>query len=140
MGLQFIRHGRSDRRDRRARKPFAQAVFASSRTRRLDQATNLSQIGQRDGVDAKRNEKSRDGDPGVLAASGMIAGEGLAGVLIALLIAASGKFAGLRDSLAHVHLAAKEFTYVRGATAIVIGIAVVLTVCGLLYRSAKSAA
>src|SRR5438445_2526251 len=43
VGLQFIRHGRSDRRDRRARKPFAQTLFASSRTRHLDQAANLPQ-------------------------------------------------------------------------------------------------
>src|SRR5213075_260434 len=60
-------------------------------------------------VDAKRKDKAGDGDPGVLAASGMIAGEGLAGVLIAMLIAMQGKFAGLKSALATVHFAAKDF-------------------------------
>ncbi|HEY4573088.1 MAG TPA: oligopeptide transporter, OPT family, partial [Thermoanaerobaculia bacterium] len=38
-------------------------------------------------VESRRKEGSQEGDPGVLAASGMIAGEGLVGVAIALLVA-----------------------------------------------------
>src|SRR6202040_4162774 len=41
-------------------------------------------------ITAKR--QTLDSDPGVLAASGMITGEGLAGVLIAFLVAASSWF------------------------------------------------
>jgi len=90
-------------------------------------------------VEARRdaNEK-RESDPGVLAASGMIAGEGLAGVAIAFLIAGSTKFAGLKSALASVHFAAKGFTFVTGAAAIVIGVALVVAVCGVLYRAGRS--
>jgi len=88
-------------------------------------------------VDAKRTAKSLDSDPGVLAASGMIAGEGLAGVLIAFFVATSGKFAGLRDALATIHFAAKDFTYITGAPAIILGVVIALGVCALLYRSGR---
>jgi len=90
-------------------------------------------------VDSRRKGKAPETDSGVLAASGMIAGEGLAGVLIAFLIAAGTKWTGLRDALAPLHFAAKDFTYVSGAAAIVLGVVVVLIVCGLLYRAGASA-
>jgi putative OPT family oligopeptide transporter len=90
-------------------------------------------------VDAKRKGKSLDSDPGVLAASGMIAGEGLVGVLIAFLVAASGKFPNLGSALASMHFAAKDFTHLTGAVAIVVGIAVTIAICALLYRAGSSA-
>ena len=90
-------------------------------------------------VESKRDEKSVDSDPGVLAASGMIAGEGLAGVLIAFLVAASGRFDGLRTGLASIHFAAKDFTWIKGPAAIIAGIVVVLGVCALLFRAGRSA-
>ena len=86
-------------------------------------------------VDAKRKGRSLDSDPGVLAASGMIAGEGLVGVLIAFLVAASGKFPALRGTLAGVHFAAKDFTHLTGAVAVIAGIVIVLAICWLLYRA-----
>jgi putative OPT family oligopeptide transporter len=89
-------------------------------------------------VDAKRSGKPTDSDPGVLAASGMIAGEGLVGVLIAFLIGASGKFPALGGALASLHFAAKDFTYLTGAVAIVVRIAIVIAICGLLYRAGRS--
>ncbi len=90
-------------------------------------------------VDARRKGKSLDSDPGVLGASGMIAGEGLAGVLIAFLVAGSGRFTGLRDAMASIHFAAKDFTHLEGVPAVVAGIAIVLGVCALLYRAGRSA-
>jgi uncharacterized membrane protein YcfT len=90
-------------------------------------------------VDSKRDGKSLDSDPGVLAASGMIAGEGLVGVLIAFLVAAGGKFAGLQSALASMHFAAKDFTHLTGAVAIIIGVAVVIAICALLHRAGRSA-
>lgn len=77
-------------------------------------------------VDARRKGKSLDSDPGVLAASGMIAGEGLAGVAIALFVA------GLR-------FATPEEPILHGVTSIIAGIAVVIAVCALLYRAGRSA-
>jgi uncharacterized oligopeptide transporter (OPT) family protein len=88
-------------------------------------------------VEARRQGKPPKSDPGVLAASGMIAGEGLAGVLIAFLVAAGGRFAGLRDALAGFHFAAKDFTHLVGVAATVLGLVVVLAVCGLLYRAGR---
>ena len=77
-------------------------------------------------VESRRKEKSQEGDPGVLAASGMIAGEGLAGVAIALLVAAGKRFP-------------KDFTWLTGAPAIVLGLLIVLGVCALLYRAGRGA-
>ena len=91
-------------------------------------------------VDAKRKGKPSDSDPGVLAASGMIAGEGLVGVLIAFLVAASGKFPSLAGVLASMHFAAKDFTHLTGVVAIVTGVVVVIAICALLYRAGRSAA
>jgi putative OPT family oligopeptide transporter len=74
-----------------------------------------------------QKEKLADGDPGVLAASGMIAGEGLAGVAIAVLVAGGVKFA------------AKGFTFVTGVPAVILGVATVVVVCALLFRAARAA-
>lgn len=90
-------------------------------------------------VDARRTDaKPGESDGGVLAASGMIAGEGLAGVAIALLIAGTTKFAGLKSALAGVHFAAKGFTYVTGPAATVAGIVLLLAICGVLARAGRS--
>jgi putative OPT family oligopeptide transporter len=75
-------------------------------------------------VDSRRGEKAAEGDAGVLAASGMIAGEGLAGVLIAFLIA------GLKMST-------KGGPKISGAPAIAIGIAIVIAVCAILYAAGR---
>src|SRR5437868_3903628 len=88
-------------------------------------------------VDARRTGKAAESDAGVLAASGMIAGEGLAGVAIAFLIAAGTKWTGLRDALKPIHFAAKDFTYLTGAPAVILGIATVLIVCALLFKAGR---
>jgi putative OPT family oligopeptide transporter len=89
-------------------------------------------------VEARRTGK--DGGPGVLAASGMIAGEGLAGVLVAFLVL-------LRDFRPHgmvaaamrrVHFNEAGFTYVAGAAGLVLASAVVLATCAALYRAGRS--
>jgi len=90
-------------------------------------------------VDARRGDKPTDSDPGVLGASGMIAGEGLAGVFIAFLVAGSGRWPALSKALGSVHFAAKDFTHLEGATAATAGVAIVLAVCYLLYRAGRSA-
>ena len=71
-------------------------------------------------VEARRKEKASETDSGVLAASGMIAGEGLAGVAIAILVAAGKRFP-------------KDFTWITGSPAVALGIALVIGVCALLY-------
>src|SRR3954449_13145169 len=90
-------------------------------------------------VDAKRAGKPTDSDPGVLAASGMIAGEGLVGVLIAFLIGTSGKFPALGTAVTSMHFAAKDFTHLTGVPAIVMGIIIVIGICALLYPAGRSA-
>jgi putative OPT family oligopeptide transporter len=91
-------------------------------------------------VEGRRKGKSGESDSGVLGASGMIAGEGLAGVLIAFLVAGSGRWSGLRDAMASIHFAGRDFAWLGGVAAIVLGIIVVLAVCVLLYRAGMSAA
>jgi uncharacterized oligopeptide transporter (OPT) family protein len=66
-----------------------------------------------------------EGDPGVLAASGLVAGEGLAGVAVAALVAAG--------------LSAKSMApRISGTAGEVVGLAVVVAVSGFLYRAARS--
>jgi putative OPT family oligopeptide transporter len=91
-------------------------------------------------VEARRAGKGGESDPGVLGASGMIAGEGLAGVLIAFLVAGVGRSSesATARALEAVHFASRDFTHIEGTTAIVLGIAVVLVVCAILYRAGRS--
>jgi len=80
---------------------------------------------------AERGRKAADGkatdDPGVLAASGLVAGEGLAGVLVAGLVAAG--------------LAEKSKPALIGGVAGEIAVAAtILLVCAFLYQAARSRA
>jgi len=69
--------------------------------------------------------KGGESDPGVLAASGLVAGEGLAGVAVAGLVAAG--------------VAAKSMDpRIPGAAGEMVGLAVVVAVCYFLYRAARS--
>ena len=89
-------------------------------------------------VASRRKGVGSESDPGILAASGMIAGEGLTGVLIAMFIGLSGRYAGFASLLKSLHFAAKDFTWLTGVPAVVAGILIVLAVCTLLYRAARS--
>ncbi|HEX2833101.1 MAG TPA: oligopeptide transporter, OPT family [Thermoanaerobaculia bacterium] len=93
-------------------------------------------------VEARRKGAATENDPGVLGASGMIAGEGLAGVAIAVLVALKGKDAktGFSRFLDSMHFAAKDFTHLEGIASILVGAALVLAVCTILYRAGRSAA
>jgi putative OPT family oligopeptide transporter len=90
-------------------------------------------------VDARRGEGAREGNPGVLAASGMIAGEGLAGVLIAGLVAARTKWpsSGYSAALKSFHFAEKGFAWITGPAAKVVGLALVVAVAALMYRAGR---
>ncbi|MBV9496296.1 MAG: oligopeptide transporter, OPT family, partial [Acidobacteria bacterium] len=92
-------------------------------------------------VDSRRKEKAMEGDPGVLAASGMIAGEGLIGVAIAILVVVADQWKGsaLSNALSNIHFASKTFTWLEGGVAKLVGGIVVLAVCALLYRAGRSA-
>jgi len=76
-------------------------------------------------VEKKREGKKSESDAGVLAASGMIAGEGLAGVAIAILV-------GL------MHFTPSKETLISGPAAVIGGIAVVIGVCAMLYRAGRA--
>lgn len=90
-------------------------------------------------VDSRRASKAAEGNAGVLAASGMIAGEGLAGVAIAFLVAAAGKWSegSMAAVLRSMHFAQKSYAHIEGAAAAVIGLAIVAAICGLLYRAGR---
>jgi hypothetical protein len=89
-------------------------------------------------VEARQKEGPREGDPGILAASGMIAGEGLAGVAIAALVASKQGNLAWGRWLDSWHFASKDFTFITGPAGVVIGIALVLGVAALLYRAGRS--
>jgi len=77
-------------------------------------------------ADARRGDaKPGESDRGVLAASGMIAGEGLAGVAIAILVAAGRKVP-------------KGFTYISGPAATIAGVVLLLAICAVLARAGRS--
>ncbi len=76
-------------------------------------------------------------DPGILAASGLIAGEGLAGVAVAFTIVAQD-----RGALAFPpswHFAARDFTWLTGPPAAVVGVLLVAAVSVFLLRAARAA-
>jgi putative OPT family oligopeptide transporter len=84
-------------------------------------------------IDGRRRGPAPESDPGVLAASGMIAGEGLAGVAIALLTALRRQWPS--DWLAWLHTG--EAAYVDGLAGAAIGAAVVVALCAWLARTAE---
>lgn len=75
-------------------------------------------------LDARNKGNSTESDPGVLAASGMIAGEGLTGVLIAL-----GAGLGYKPG---------DTPLLGGAPGMLVGIAIVIAICYLLYRAGRA--
>jgi putative OPT family oligopeptide transporter len=93
-------------------------------------------------VDARRSAGAGESDPGILAASGLIAGEGLAGVAIAFLVAAKGRWpdAAWSQQLGAWHLAERGFAHLTGAAAAVVGVLVVLAVCAMLHRAGRDQA
>jgi putative OPT family oligopeptide transporter len=92
-------------------------------------------------VEARRPQSAVEGDPGVLAASGMIAGEGLAGVAIAGLVAAQTRWGESAWSrwLESMHFADGDFAWITGPAGAALGIALVVAVAYLLYRAGRSA-
>jgi putative OPT family oligopeptide transporter len=77
-------------------------------------------------VESRRGTGPVEGDPGILAASGMIAGEGLAGVAIAFLVVAKTPL--------------PDTDLLTGPAAAILGIALVLGISALLYRAGRQAA
>jgi putative OPT family oligopeptide transporter len=92
-------------------------------------------------VEARREGAAPETDAGVLAASGMIAGEGLAGVAIAFAVAARryAPESGWSVALGRVHFADGQFSYIAGAAATVLGLAVLALLCLFLYRAGRRA-
>jgi len=92
-------------------------------------------------VEARRTGTAPETDPGVLASSGMIAGEGLAGVAIAFVVAARTRWPESDWSLllGRMHFADRGFTYLAGPAAALAGLAVLAGLCVLLYRAGRRA-
>jgi putative OPT family oligopeptide transporter len=93
-------------------------------------------------VDARRAGPAPESDPGVLASSGMIAGEGLAGVAIAFIIAAQKYWpdAGWSATLSAIHFGDRSYAHLGGIAGIVIGLLLVAGLAALLVRAGRSAA
>jgi putative OPT family oligopeptide transporter len=90
-------------------------------------------------ADARREGPAPESDPGVLGASGMIAGEGLAGIAIALGAAARKQWpdAGWGEIMAALHFGGdRTQVLVTGAAGAILGLMLVGAVCVWLYRAA----
>jgi putative OPT family oligopeptide transporter len=95
----------------------------------------------RRGVDARRQGPAPESDPGVLAASGLIAGEGLVGIFIALVRGAQKEWqgSGFSEFLTSIHFADDKLARIPGWYGTAAGIAVVLALCVFLYRAGRNA-
>jgi hypothetical protein len=92
-------------------------------------------------VEARRVGPPPESDPGVLASSGMIAGEGLAGVTIAFIIGAQKYWpeAGWSMALAAIHFGDRKYAHLGGLAGAVLGMAIVAGLSVLLFRAGRSA-
>lgn len=92
-------------------------------------------------VESRRTGPAPESDPGVLAASGMIAGEGLAGVAIAGLLAARtfAPDSGWAQALAAMHFGDRSYAHLAGPVGVAIGLLVVAGVVAVLFRAGAAA-
>jgi putative OPT family oligopeptide transporter len=92
-------------------------------------------------VEAHRKGPAPESDPGVLASSGMIAGEGLAGVLIAFLLGyqAYREDHPLSRFLARIGFADESMVRVAGPAGVALGVMLVAGLCVFLYRAGRAA-
>jgi putative OPT family oligopeptide transporter len=93
-------------------------------------------------VESRRKGPAPESDPGVLASSGLIAGEGLAGVAIALVIAAMKKWpdAGWTSTLEAMHFGERSYAHLGGVPGSLLGVAIVAALAVLLVRAGGEAA
>jgi putative OPT family oligopeptide transporter len=92
-------------------------------------------------VDKKRGDKKLESDPGVLAASGIIAGEGLVGVAIAFLALAKDRWpdSGLAAFLTSIHFRESGFHWLHGGVGVAAGLLVIAGISWFLIRAAQDA-
>ncbi len=86
-------------------------------------------------VERKRKGRVIEGDPGILAASGLIAGEGLAGVAIALLVAIQTRGGGFAAWLQSWRFAERGFVRLDGSLAVSLGLILVAAISLFIYRA-----
>jgi putative OPT family oligopeptide transporter len=91
-------------------------------------------------VDRRRQGDATEGDPAILAASGLIAGEGLAGVAIALLRGSREwtKGSGWAQQLESWRIGDSSFAHIETG-GWVVGVLLVAAACFLLVRAGRSA-
>lgn len=92
-------------------------------------------------VEWRRGDGAVEGDPGVLAASGMIAGEALVGLAIVGVVRIKDQWpdAGITTWLKDMHFVEKGFTHLVGGVGTFVGVVFVLAVCALLVRAGSTA-
>jgi putative OPT family oligopeptide transporter len=92
-------------------------------------------------VDARRRGPAPESDPGVLASSGLIAGEGLAGVVIAFVLGYKAYYGDhpISAFLERIRFADESFARIAGTAGVVAGVALVAALCVFLYRAGRAA-
>ena len=91
-------------------------------------------------VESRREGPAPESDPGVLAASGMIAGEGLTGVAIAFLLGFQRQFsdAGWSQLLGRLHFGERGFAHLSGAPGTWVALLLMAALCAVLFRAGQS--
>jgi putative OPT family oligopeptide transporter len=93
-------------------------------------------------VESRRQGPPPESDPGVLAASGMIAGEGLMGVAIAFVVGAQKspwwQEAAWSQALTRWHFAERGFAYLGGWPGAVLSLLLMLALAAMLYRAGRA--
>jgi hypothetical protein len=93
-------------------------------------------------VDSRRQGPPPESNPGVLAASGMIAGEGLMGVAIAFVVGAQKspwwQDAAWSQALTRLHFADRGFAHVSGWPGALISLLLMLGLSAMLYRAGRT--
>jgi putative OPT family oligopeptide transporter len=93
-------------------------------------------------VERRRREAAGGSDTGILAASGLIAGEGLAGVAVAAIVAGASAWpeSSWAEALSRWRFAATETPFLVGLPAVVLGLVTIVGVGGLLFRAGREGA
>ncbi|HEX6739557.1 MAG TPA: oligopeptide transporter, OPT family [Vicinamibacteria bacterium] len=92
-------------------------------------------------VESRRQGPAPESDPGVLAASGMIAGEGLMGVAIAFVVGAQKSpwwaESAWSQALTRWHFADRGFAYLAGGPGAVLSLLLMLALSAMLFRAGR---
>lgn len=90
-------------------------------------------------AESRKKDGDSGSDPGILAASGLIAGEGLAGIFVAAIVFMRKQWPdlALSSTLARWHFAEKDFSHLSGGVASAVGLAIVVGIGAFVFLAGR---